>query len=261
MLHCPPVAQTQGDSYTPVTALSAVSSVSQGCRSHPPPLAPQPGHPCSTHLGSWEGGGCSTATGEDVVCGLDLRNHVVLPGVEQLNLRVSRCTLTLRCNMLPTGGAAQMLGSNTSACFCKTRARPKTSRNRCVPKMELLFRYFRNPCDCDPPQQQEISKTLNSSKIPSKYLTCAFGERTFTFGERTFTLGERTFTFRDNRGFRVFLNFFFCCWGVLGLRGSGSAARRGFRKYLSFFACSCAWEFSNLQLERLYLQLVLWCLQ
>ena len=49
----------------------------------------------------------------------------------------------------------------------------------------------------------------------------AFGERVFTFGERAFTFGERAFTFGDNRGFRVFWNFFFCCWEVFGLRGSG----------------------------------------
>ena len=83
----------------------------------------------------------------------------------------------------------------------------------------LLVRYFQNPCDCDPPT--EISKTLTSSKIPLKYLTFTFGERTFTFRERAFTFGERTFTFGDYRGFRVFWNFFFCCWGVLGLRGWG----------------------------------------
>ena len=68
---------------------------------------------------------------------------------------------------------------------------------------------FENPVTVTP--QQEISKTLNSSKIPLKYLTFTFGERSFTFGERTFTFGERTFTFGDNRGFRGFWNFFFCC--------------------------------------------------
>ena len=62
--------------------------------------------------------------------------------------------------------------------------------------------------------QQEISKTFNSSKFPSKYLASTFGERASTFGERASTLG-------NNRGFRGFWNFFFCCWGVLGLRGSG----------------------------------------
>ena len=68
--------------------------------------------------------------------------------------------------------------------------------------------------------QQEISRTLNSSKICLKMHNVYFGERTFTFGEITFTFGERTFTFEDNRGFRV-LGFFCFCWGVLGLRGSG----------------------------------------
>ena len=59
-----------------------------------------------------------------------------------------------------------------------------------------------------------------------------FGERAFTFGERAFTFGERTFAFGDSLGFRVFWNFFFGCWGVLRLRGSG-VPRRGFRKYLT----------------------------
>ena len=38
--------------------------------------------------------------------------------------------------------------------------------------------------------QQEMSKTLNSSKMPSKYLTFTFGEITFTFGG--ITQGERS---------------------------------------------------------------------
>ena len=52
---------------------------------------------------------------------------------------------------------------------------------------------FETPVTVTP--QQEISKTLNSSKIPLKYLTFTFGERTFAFG--------------DNWGFRVFWNFYF----------------------------------------------------
>ena len=66
-----------------------------------------------------------------------------------------------------------------------------------------------------------LKKTLNSSKLPSKYLTFTFGERTFTFGERMFTFWEITSTFADNPDFRGFGNFFFCCWGVLRLRGLG----------------------------------------
>ena len=95
-----------------------------------------------------------------------------------------------------------------------------------------MLDIFETPVTVTP--QQEISKTLNSSKIPLKYLTFTFGERASTFGERASTFGERasTFgerasTFGDNRGFRGFWNFFFCCWGVLGLRGSGGS-RRGF---------------------------------
>ena len=77
------------------------------------------------------------------------------------------------------------------------------------------IRYFRNPCERDP--QQEISKTLNSSKIPLKYLAftfreraLTFGERAFTFGERALTFGERAFAFGDNRDF---WNFFLLLGG------------------------------------------------
>ena len=51
-----------------------------------------------------------------------------------------------------------------------------------------MLDIFETPVTVTP--QQEISKTLNSSKIPSNYLTFTFGERTFTFGERAFTFGE-----------------------------------------------------------------------
>ena len=69
--------------------------------------------------------------------------------------------------------------------------------------MDLDLDIFETPVTVTP--QQEISKTPNSSN--KKYLTFTFGRRTFTFG--------------DSRGFRGFWNFFFGCWGVLGLRGSG----------------------------------------
>ena len=94
---------------------------------------------------------------------------------------------------------------------------------------------FETPVTVTP--QQETSKTLNLQKFLKKYLTFTFGERTLTFGERTFTFGERAFTFGDNRGFRGFWNFFFRCWGVLGLRGSGGPVG-GFRKYLNCRPCA-----------------------
>ena len=83
---------------------------------------------------------------------------------------------------------------------------------------------FETPVTVTP--QQEISKTLDSSKIPLKYFTFTFQERAFTFRERAFTLGMIGV-------FGFFWNFIFCCWGVLGLRGSGGP-RRGLRKYLNF---------------------------
>ena len=62
---------------------------------------------------------------------------------------------------------------------------------------------FETPVTVTP--QQEISKTLSSSKTPHKILNVYFwGKKTFAFGERAFTLGERTFTFGDSRGFRGF---------------------------------------------------------
>ena len=45
-----------------------------------------------------------------------------------------------------------------------------------------------------------MSKTINSSKVPLKYLTFTFGEIALTFGEITFTFGET----RDSRRFWVF---------------------------------------------------------
>ena len=58
-------------------------------------------------------------------------------------------------------------------------------------------RYFRNPCDRDPPT--ENSKNFKLFKNSLKYWAFTFGERAFTFGERAFT-----FTFGVNRGFRFF---------------------------------------------------------
>ena len=78
-----PPCRTTGCSYAPVAALSAVSSVSQGCRSYTPPprkgsVAPHSAQPCRVSR---------------VVC--SERNPVALQRVEQLHLRVSRYTLTL----------------------------------------------------------------------------------------------------------------------------------------------------------------------
>ena len=83
----------------------------------------------------------------------------------------------------------------------------------------VYIRYFRNPCDRDPPTRN--IKKFKFFKNSLKYLAFTFGERASTFGEQASTFGERASTFWDNRGFRGFWNFFFCCWGVLGLRGSG----------------------------------------
>ena len=73
-------------------------------------------------------------------------------------------------------------------------------------------RYFRNHCDRDPPTRD--FKNFKFFKNSLKLLNVYFWGKKVTFGERAFTFG-------DNRGFHFFGNFFFCCWGVLGLRGSG----------------------------------------
>ena len=72
------------------------------------------------------------------------------------------------------------------------------------------------------PQQGTAHKTSNSGfKNSLKILM-------FTFGEWTLLLPDKS-------GFSCatfFVNFFFCCWGVLGLRGSGGS-RRGISKIIS----------------------------
>ena len=95
-----------------------------------------------------------------------------------------------------------------------------------------MLDIFETPVTVTP--QKKISKTLNSSKIPQKYLTFTFGERASTFGERASTFGERasTFgerasTFGENRGFRGFWNFFFLLLGGFGAPWVGGS-RRGF---------------------------------
>ena len=81
------------------------------------------------------------------------------------------------------------------------------------------------------PRGKDCRETNSVAQLPRNYPHRgdnfeSFGERTFTVGERTFTLGERTFTFGNNVYFGeiTFTSFLFgisCCWGVLGLRGSG----------------------------------------
>ena len=85
------------------------------------------------------------------------------------------------------------------------------------------LRYFRNPCGRDPPTRN--FKKLNSSKIPLKYLT-------FTFGERTFTFGGTNVHFWGYSGFSTFFGIsFFVAGGFWDSVGRG--ASRGFRKYLT----------------------------
>ena len=71
---------------------------------------------------------------------------------------------------------------------------------------------FETPVTVTP--QKQISKTLNSSKIPLKYLAFTFGERTFTFGERVL-LGII-------RVLGILGNFFFVAGGFWDSVGRGA---------------------------------------
>ena len=68
---------------------------------------------------------------------------------------------------------------------------------RLFQSLRLMLDIFETPVTVTP--QQKISETLNSSKIPWKYLMFTFGEITFTLGDITFTLGETTFTLGEIR--------------------------------------------------------------
>ena len=92
--------------------------------------------------------------------------------------------------------------------------------------LTFLLDILETPVAVTPPQQ-EISKTLNSSKIPSKYLTFTLGEITFTFGEIIFTSGIL-------KELRVLGNFYIFAGGVLGLCGTGGPPS-GFSKISSTF--------------------------
>ena len=108
---------------------------------------------------------------------------------------------------------------------------------------ETKIRYFRKPCDRDPPKDnfKNFKFFKNSLKILSVYFwrknvyfwgdNVYFGEITFTIGEITFTFGEITFTFWVIGVFRVFGVFFFLLgrFGTPWVRGP----RRGFRKHLN----------------------------
>ena len=99
------------------------------------------------------------------------------------------------------------------------------------------FRYFRNPCDRDPPTGK--FKNLKFFKDTLRILNVDFwGKNVYFwgtsvyFGERAFTFGERTFTLGDNGGFSFFFLNFFLLLGGFGTPWVGGP-RRGFRTYLS----------------------------
>ena len=86
--------------------------------------------------------------------------------------------------------------------------------------MELCFRYFRNPCDRDPPTRnfKNFKFFKNSLKILNVYF---WGTNVYFGGTERLLLGNERLLLGIIGVFGFFWNFFFCCWGVLGLRGSG----------------------------------------
>ena len=110
---------------------------------------------------------------------------------------------------------------------CVNESQTSTANHRWGRRCIQSRYIFETPVAVTP--QQAISKTLNSSKKPEKYLTFTvgeitftFAEITFTFGEMTFTFGEITFTFGEITFILGFLKFIFCCWEG-GVGGGGGA--------------------------------------
>ena len=81
---------------------------------------------------------------------------------------------------------ARPTSGGTRQCRCRT-----TEGRFSMPKKWSWLRYFRNPCDRDPPTRN--FKNFKFFENSLKYLT-------FTFGERASTFGERASTFGDNQG-------------------------------------------------------------
>ena len=97
--------------------------------------------------------------------------------------------------------------------------------------MALYLRYFRNPCDRDPPTGN--FKTFKFFKNVLKILNVYFwGTSVYFWGMDVHFWG--TFTFGDNRVFGFFGISFFVA-GAFGAPWVGGP-RRGFRKYL---ICTC----------------------
>ena len=79
----------------------------------------------------------------------------------------------------------------------------------------MCVRYFRNPCDRDPPTGnfKNFKFLKNSLKILNVYF---WGTSVYFWGTGVYFWGTSVY-FWDNRGFRVFLEFlFFCCLGGFG---------------------------------------------
>ena len=99
-------------------------------------------------------------------------------------------------------------------------------------KHHLQVRYFRNPCDRDPPTRnfQNFKFFKNSLKILSVYFwgtgVYFWGTSVYFWGTGVYFWGTSVY-FGDNRGFRGFWNFFFLLLGGFGAPRVGGS-RRGF---------------------------------
>ena len=120
--------------------------------------------------------------------------------------------------------------------------------------MSTCIRYFRNPCDRDPPTKKfkNFKFFKNSLKILNVYFwgtsVYFWGTSVYFWGTGVYFWGTSVY-FWDNRGFRGFWNFFFCCWGVFGLRGSGGPV--GFSKISK--TCSSHVRFTCANLKKTFM--------
>ena len=87
----------------------------------------------------------------------------------------------------------------------------------------VWVRYFRNPCDRDPPTRN--FKNLKCFKNALKILNVYFqGTSVYFWGTSVYFRGMSVYFWGQSGFSGFFWNFFFCCWGVFGLRGSGGPA-------------------------------------
>ena len=115
-------------------------------------------------------------------------------------------------------------------------------QHRCALSWPLSIRYSRNPCVRDPPTGN--FKNFKFFENPPKILNVYFLGIAFSFGDNVYFWGDNVY-FWILGDFRVF-GISFCCWGVLGLCGSGGPV--GFSKIsnsLSSWRKDCSSQLST----------------